>query len=212
MANTPRPLPKLAELFIEPDEAYKNDLFQQILNQPPPAKWVKKHPTVPGNWEYLPIDKVEHLLVYIFGGFEREILSVQIMANAVVSVVRVIVVHPVTGEKIHHDGVGAAPIQVNKDSNPLDFSQIKSGSIQMAAPSSASYALSNACEKFGKVFGRDLNRKDTIPFDPTFKGEAPVVTAPVEIPPATPITAPTPVATTNTITKPDEEGDVIEWN
>lgn len=228
-------LPLLADLFSDPAEAFKNDQFNTLLNQEPPASWVKTHPTIPGNWQYLPIDKVEYLLVKMFGGFEREIRNIDVKLNSCVAVVRVIVTHPVTGEKIFNDGVGASPIQLDSGSpSPLHFERMKAGALQMAAPSSASYALSNACEKFGRLFGRDLNRKNTTSFNPMFPNaefttDPPKTAAAAPAQPTTPVSnsAPTPtyqpgssqnndtaeaVYVPAQIAKPVEEGEVIEWN
>ncbi len=44
MTTTPMPLPTLAELQLAPDQALKDDKFNLLLNQPPPAAWVKKTP------------------------------------------------------------------------------------------------------------------------------------------------------------------------
>ena len=56
-------LPKLNELIN--DDAMKlseiNDL-NILLNQPPPEKWLKQHPYVK-NLKYLPIERVEYLLI-----------------------------------------------------------------------------------------------------------------------------------------------------
>lgn len=39
----------------------------------------------------------------------------------------------------------------------------------MAFPLAKSQAIKDACHHFGKLFGADLNRKDTISFDPDTK-------------------------------------------
>ena len=38
----------------------------------------------------------------------------------------------------------------------------------MAFPMAKTIAIKDACDHFGKLFGADLNRKDTIAFIPTF--------------------------------------------
>jgi hypothetical protein len=35
----------------------------------------------------------------------------------------------------------------------------------MVLPMAKSYAIKDACDQFGKLFGRDLNRKETMGFE-----------------------------------------------
>jgi hypothetical protein len=42
---------------------------------------------------------------------------------------------------------------------------MNSSAIQIGAPSSESFAVKDACEKFGRIFGKDLNRKDNVNYD-----------------------------------------------
>lgn len=170
-------LPTLAELHSDNPDAYANDQLKTLLNAPPPAAWVKKHPMT--NLPYLPVDKVDFLLDRIFGLWNLEIKSIQLIANSVVSVVRVGVFNPVTKEWLYMDGTGAMPLQVDSQNPASDLSKIKSNAVQLAAPASVSYAKKDAVENFGKIFGRDVTRKDTLVFDPTFK-EDPYVNQPTE--------------------------------
>ena len=39
------------------------------------------------------------------------------------------------------------------------------GSVMKAAPAAESYAIKDAAEKIGKLFGKDLNRADKIMYD-----------------------------------------------
>ena len=39
----------------------------------------------------------------------------------------------------------------------------------MAAPSAESFAIKDAAEKLGKIFGKDLNRKDAMAYDSLIK-------------------------------------------
>ena len=50
-------LPTLQELYAEPEQALKTDHLAVILNQQPPATWIKTHPFIKG-YNYLPIDKI----------------------------------------------------------------------------------------------------------------------------------------------------------
>lgn len=126
--------------------------------------------TVPA--EYMPIDKVEFLLDYIFQQWKVEVLSVQALFNSITVTVRLHFLNPVTGEWAYHDGIGAAAVQVDKGMQAGDLSAIKSSAVQMAAPSAKSYAIKDAAEHLGKLFGRDLNRKDAIMFVGAYSQEA----------------------------------------
>jgi hypothetical protein len=165
--QTPMRVPTLAELHQENEDAFKQDQLKVLLNCPPPAQWIKTHKGT--GIQYMPVDKVEYLLDRIFGRWRREIISIQQIQNAVVAVVRLHYFNPVTLEWDFHDGTGAMPIQVDAGSMASDLSKIKSGAIQMAAPAAASYALKDAADNLGKLFGRDITRKDTLTFDPAFK-------------------------------------------
>lgn len=39
----------------------------------------------------------------------------------------------------------------------------------MSAPSAETYAIKDACEKFGKIFGRDLGRKNSMDYTALLK-------------------------------------------
>lgn len=166
MATTKRQLPTLMELHYDVDKAYANDKLNLLLNQEPHEKWIKKHPIIKVKnaegretaLQYLPVERVESLLTMIFQEWRREIKTVQIILNSIVTTVRVHYLNPVTGEWSWQDGVGACPIQTGKGSGAGDFSDLKTAGVQMAAPASASYALKDAAECLGKLFGKDLNK------------------------------------------------------
>ena len=156
-------LPTIAELTGDVELAFKNDQFNLLVNQNPPEKWVKKHPFV-SNHLYIPIDKVEHLLKKIFKLYKIEVLKTGMLLNAVEVTVRVHYMHPVTNEWMFHDGVGAQEVQTQKDTGSLklDMSNINRGAITMALPIAKTVAVKDAADHLGKLFGSDLNRKDTL--------------------------------------------------
>lgn len=164
-------LPKLADLHKNPQEAFKNDQFKTLLNQPPSASWLKKHPMAKRNVhgqtqaaEYLPIDKVEFLLDVIFQEWKVEVLSTQVMLNSIAVTVRLHYRNPVNGEWYFHDGVGAKSVQVDQGAHPSKLSAIKDAAVMMALPSAKSYAIKDAAEHLGSLFGRDVNRENTVMF------------------------------------------------
>lgn len=159
-------LPTLADLHHDVQGAFKNDQLNLILNQPPHASWIKKHPMTKG--DYIPIDKIEFLLKRIFGEYRIEVISFSGLFNSIAVHVRLHYKHPITGEWNYHDGVGAAPVQTDAGKSASDLAAIKNGAIQMALPAAESYAIKDAAEKFGTLFGSDLNRKDTILFSGSY--------------------------------------------
>lgn len=168
-------MPKLAEIMDGSALAVRSEFnsLNMILNQEPNKAWISNHPTVKIEnaqgqkvpLQYLPIERVEYLLTAIYGLWRVEIKSVQLMANSVVVVVRLHVLDPVTSQWNWSDGVGGSPIQIKKDSGgAIDFANMQSAAIQMCAPSAESYAISDAADKLGKIFGKDLNRKNKIDY------------------------------------------------
>lgn len=164
-------LPTLADLVSDIESYQKKDQLNFLLNQEPPEKWIKTHPFIKakddsGNnvpYRYLPIDKVEYLLRKIFKSYRIEILREGQLFNATYVTVRVHYIDPTTGEWSFHDGTGAQQIQTAKGSSPADLGSINNGAVAMALPSAESYAIKDACEKFGKLFGADLSRQNTLP-------------------------------------------------
>jgi hypothetical protein len=156
-------IPTLSELYTDKELTNKQNKLNTLLNAQPKPEWVKTHHIVK-NLKYLPIERMEYLLTVIFTKWRVEIKEVKILANSIVVNVRVYVKDPITGEWDYQDGVGATPIQVEKGSKPTNFEAIKSSAIQLGCPSAESYAIKDACEKFGKIFGKDLNRRDNISY------------------------------------------------
>ena len=155
-------LPVLKDLVNDVALYEKSDELNFLLNQEPPAKWVKEHPFVRGH-KYVPIDKVEFLLRKIFKKYRIEILREGTSFNGVYVCVRVHYLNPVSNEWDYHDGIGAIHLQVKKGSSPSDLANINNGALSMAFPLAKTLAIKDACDMFGKLFGSDLNRRDTLP-------------------------------------------------
>ena len=157
-------LPTIQELRSDVmTKADQNDL-NIILNVEPPKEWVKQHPFAK-NVKYLPIERIEYLLTRIFLKWFVEIKSTQIAANSIVVTVRLYYQDVLTKEMLWQDGIGAAPLQTDKGAGAVDFNAIKSDAVMKAAPAAESYAIKDAAEKIGKIFGKDLNRADKIMYD-----------------------------------------------
>lgn len=158
-------LPTLQELLEGNEVAGRSEALNNLLNAEPPAKWVKTHPYIK-DWQYIPIDKVEYLLRKVFKSYRIEVLREGTAFNGVYVVVRVHYLNPATGEMDYHDGIGAAQLQTKKGTSPADLVNVNNGAISMAFPIAKTVAVKDACDHFGKLFGSDLNRKDTVPFQP----------------------------------------------
>lgn len=173
---TPRPLPKLAELHFDKEKAFADDELLRLLHQPANISWMKRHPLinvkVDGKMEkllYMPKDKVQFLLTRIFGFWKREIKSVQPFFNSALAVVRIHVQNPLTGEWMWHDGVGAAPMQTDAGSSAMEIGAMKNDAVMKGGGSAVSYALKNACECWGDIFGGNAQNKEAIQFTGTYQ-------------------------------------------
>lgn len=152
-------VPTLQELMREDLGIERENEFQVLLNQEPPKEWVKVNEMANGS-RYLPIDKVEYVLTRLFVKWWVEVLDYKIIANSCAVHIRLFYISPITGETMHQDGLGASPMQTDKGSGATDFNHIKNAAVQMALPSAETYAIKDAAEKIGRLFGKDLNRKD----------------------------------------------------
>jgi hypothetical protein len=157
-------IPTLQELISETPESLKQNALMLLLNQDPPANWLQQHPMI-NNYKYLPIERIEWLLTRIFGRWWVEVREVQTVANSVVVTVRLFVINPLTGDTEFQDGIGAAPIQTDKGAGAADWNAVKTDGVQKAAPAAESYAISDAADKFGKIFGKDVNRKQKLDYN-----------------------------------------------
>jgi hypothetical protein len=158
--------PTLAELTADPEQAYRDDAFKAILNANPPEPWVKVNKYA-NNSRYLPIDKVELLLDRIYKKWRVEVKAQGHSFNGVWVSIRLHVFNPVTNEWDWNDGTGAEEIQVKAGSSPADLANINKGALSMAYPKAETEAIKDAAHKFGRIFGRDLNRKDLEGFAPS---------------------------------------------
>lgn len=165
-------LPTLAELHYDVQEALKNDKLSLLLNQPPHAKWIKNHPIAKAKNDkgddvaarYIPIDKIEFMLTRIFQEWHVEVLREGIMFNSVYVTIRLHLKNPVNGNWFFHDGLGAKSVQTDRGYGAADLNHIKDAAVMMALPSAKSYAIKDAAEHLGILFGRDLNRTNGVKF------------------------------------------------
>lgn len=170
---------ELMELDADSDNLEKMaalDTFNIALNVEPPKRWIKKHPIINvkvgeqngqslmAPMEYIPIEMHRLLGKRFFGWVGEEILREGVMFQSVYVAVRLHYRHPITGEKLFHDGIGACDAQTKKGASAADLANINPGAIQKGLPAAASYAFNNAYKKFGRIFGQDL-QKNAQPFN-----------------------------------------------
>lgn len=162
-------IPKLTDIISDTDIFAKSDELKSILNVNPPEAWVNTNKYA-NNSLYLPIDKHETLLDRIFKRWRIEVLKTSTMFNAIEVTVRVHYFNPITNEWDYHDGVGAKELQTVANSGTLkpDFSNVGTNAVSMALPIAKSEAIKDATHHIGKIFGRDLNRKEAVDFQPTY--------------------------------------------
>jgi hypothetical protein len=158
---TTNKLPTLSELYDDTGIIQKQNKLNLILNAEPKKEWVKELNGV----KYLPIERHEYLLTMIFSKWRVEVKEVKLVANSIVTIVKVWFLDPLSNEWDWQDGIGAMPIQTAKGAGALEFDKMNTKAIQMGAPASESFAIKDACEKLGRIFGKDLNRKDNISYD-----------------------------------------------
>lgn len=169
-------VPTLAELHEDVSTAFKNDQVNLLLNQPPHEGWLKNYPDVMGiKGKYLPIDKIEFMLTRIFQRWYVQVIGYSEVFQSVAVHVRLHYYNPYTdpGEWQYQDGVGASGIQTDKGATAADLGAIKLRAVQMALPIAKTAAIKDAAEQLGTLFGRDLNRKDTLMFAGAFPDAEP---------------------------------------
>jgi len=165
-------VPKIVDLYDNSELALaKNDL-NILLNNDPHPSWLIKHPFVKKEVkdpktgrktrvpiDYLPIARIEWLLTSIFQSWNIEVKNIMQIANSVVVTARLHYKNPVTGEAEYQDGVGAVAIQTEQGAAATDFSKVRTDAVMKSVPAAKSYALKDAADHLGKLFGKDLNRE-----------------------------------------------------
>ncbi len=173
---------KLGEIHVNLKAAKNRDKLLGILSTAPLKGWIKQHPLVKKKLpdgtsvpaEYLPIERVEDLLRKIFQRYKIEVKEFKVIANAISVSVRVHYIDPVTGEWDFQDGLGAMDIQTQSGKAPMDFMYTNSSAVQKALPAAKSYAVKDALDVLGKLFGGSLNRADDIAFNGYYDNRVPI--------------------------------------
>ena len=130
-----------------------------MLNKQPSKKHIKQN-AMADNTQYIPISIIEKTLDESFAGlWSTRNCKIYQMLNSVVCELELEVV--MNGVKITRIGVGAVPIQLKKGEVEIAPHTINIMGLQKNVPAAKSFALSNAAQSLGEIFGRNLNRKET---------------------------------------------------
>ena len=152
---------------VQLEKLVKRDQFLQVVNTPPPNAWIKEHPFAKGV-KYMPIERIELLLTRIFQEWRVEIKREGQLAQSLFVTVRLHYLDPKDGECRWQDGTGAAPLKTDKGASAADLASIKNDAVMTGLPAAESFAVKDAAEKIGRLFGKDLNRKDVAGFTPSY--------------------------------------------
>lgn len=152
---------------VQLQKLVQRDQFLQVVNTVPPQNWLKDHPTAKGV-KYMPIEKVELLLTRIFQQWRVEVRREGQLANSIYTTIRLHYLDPIDNVWLWQDGVGAAPIKTDKGASAADMSAIKNDAVMTGLPAAKSFAVKDAAEQIGKIFGKDINRKDVMDFAPSY--------------------------------------------
>lgn len=139
------------------DRKVKIQQFNAILNRQPPRALVR---TLNGVL-YLPIRYHKRLMQQLFlGQTKSEVISYMPIFNEITLHLRLWYLHPITGEWLHDDGVGAVPIMQDANTKVAEFAMHKkANALVTCLPKCKTEAYKNATKELGTIFGSDLNRK-----------------------------------------------------
>lgn len=149
------------------EKLVQRDQFLQVVNQDPSPRWIKNHPFAK-NVKYIPIEIIELLLTRIFQEWRVEVRREGQLAQSIYATVRLHYKDPIDGEWRWQDGLGAAPLKTDKGASAADLASIKNDAVMTGLPAAESFAVKDAAEKIGRLFGKDLNRKDVNGFTPSY--------------------------------------------
>lgn len=158
---------KIVDNDVHLERLAKRDDFLRVLNTDPPKEWVKVHPFATGV-KYIPIEKVELLLTKVFQEWHVEVRETKQLLNSITVSVRLHYKDPISGDYKWQDGVGAVPAKTEKGARASDMSAILSDAVMTGLPAAKSFAVKDAAENIGKIFGKDLNRRDVLAFTPSY--------------------------------------------
>lgn len=149
--------------------------FQTRLNSLPSELAVESTPDRKA--QTVVISHIEMTLDELFfGQWRTENFKWNAIANEVQGSIELVAVHPVTGFEIRRTGAASIIIMVDKVPDgvtgternqwALNPSNKKANALDLAFPKLKSECVKNAAQSLGKIFGRDLNRKNADQYQP----------------------------------------------
>lgn len=149
--------------------------FQQMLNAEPDELGIESTPDKKART--LVISHVETTLDELFFGHWRtENFKWSTIANEVQASLELVVIHPISGYELRRTGAASVIIMVDRvpdnitgtDRNrwALNPDNKKANAMDLAFGKLKAECLKNAALSLGKVFGRDLNRKNKDTYKP----------------------------------------------
>jgi hypothetical protein len=160
---------------LNPETAEALQKFQTRLNAQPHELAVESTPD--NKAKTVVISHIEMTLdEMFFGQWSTLNFKWAAIANEVQGSLELVCIHPVTGHEIRRTGAASIIIMVDRVPDgvvgsernqwALNPSNKKSNALDMAFPKLKTECLKNAAQSLGKVFGRDLNRKNKDEYRP----------------------------------------------
>jgi hypothetical protein len=160
---------------LNPETMGQLQKFTQRLNAEPDVMGVELTPDRKAST--VVISHIETTLDELFfGQWKTEGFKWSAVANEIQGSLELVCIHPVTGFEIRRTGAASIVIMVDKAPEnlagqernqwALNPSNKKPNALDMAFPKLKSECLKNAAQSLGKVFGRDLNRKNKDVYKP----------------------------------------------
>ena len=156
---------------LSPEQMDAMQRFQSRLNTEPNDEGIESTPDRKART--LVISHVEMTLDELFfGQWKTENFQWSAISNEVQASIELVVVHPVTGFEIRRVGTASVIIMVDKVPDDIKDDPIqrnrwalnsdnkKPNALDLAFPKLKAECLKNASLSLGKIFGRDLNRKN----------------------------------------------------
>jgi hypothetical protein len=160
---------------LNPETMGQLQKFTQRLNAEPDPLSVELTPDRKAST--VVISHIETTLDELFfGQWKTEGFKWSPVANEIQGSLELVCIHPVTGFEIRRTGAASIVIMVDRAPEnlagqernqwALNPSNKKPNALDMAFPKLKSECLKNAAQSLGKVFGRDLNRKNKDVYKP----------------------------------------------
>ena len=148
--------------------------FTGLINREPLPLEIKVNEFA-NNSLYIPISIQQTKLDILFAGlWETRNFKWERMANEIVGSIELRVFHPILKEWITKIGTAAVQIRLKSGSKAYELDNKITNALVMDFPHLEASTLNNACQKLGKWFGRDVNRKhkgDYNPLMPTLNND-----------------------------------------